>query len=146
VQALLDLKKQKPQVSIEVQLADTCNYGSISEKDAYYFDQIFRSFDTAGIKVQMFNKKNKVHGRPGYMHAKVMIVDNKKAWVGSINVSEYSFEHNREFGIFLANKSRVAAFSQFLDEDFNDTHNMSWQKSVLECRRKSSTKEVDVEE
>lgn len=136
--SIIKLKQKKPNLDIEIQLADTCNYGSISEHDAYNYSLLFRKFDDLGIKIKMFNKHHRLQGKPGYLHSKIMIVDQSLAWLGSTNVSETSFQHNREFGIFFDNQGRVSSLSQLLEEDFNNKTNSEWKKSVLDCPRKAS--------
>jgi cardiolipin synthase A/B len=36
-----------------------------------------------------------------YMHAKVVVIDDKEAFIGSENFSATSFDHNREVGLFV---------------------------------------------
>lgn len=123
-------------VQVEIQLSDICNYGSVSEKLAYESDKMFRALEDAGVKIKMFHKRHRIRGKPGYLHSKAIVVDGERAWVGSVNLSSASLNQNREFGIFFNQPSRAQAFSEFLTEDFENPTNITWQKSVHECRRR----------
>lgn len=134
--ALIAAKEANKSLKIEVQIAEPCNYGSMSEDDASNYADLFTKFDSVGISLALFGKSHKVHGKPGYLHSKVIIIDGKKAWIGSTNISETSFLHNREFGIFFSNKNRVSAFSSFLTEDFNADLNTTWKSSLSNCKKR----------
>jgi phosphatidylserine/phosphatidylglycerophosphate/cardiolipin synthase-like enzyme len=40
-----------------------------------------------------------------YIHAKVMVVDDRVAFVGSENLSAASLDHNRELGVLISGTS-----------------------------------------
>lgn len=143
--AAVIIEKAKAGVKIEILLSDVCNYGSISQKLAYEYDLMFRGLTDAGVAVKMFNKDRKIQGRPGYLHAKAIVVDKQRAWIGSVNGSSTSLNSNREFGIFFNNPHRVTELAEFLQKDFMDASNYTWQKSVLECPRRT-TKHAQPEE
>jgi len=42
-----------------------------------------------------------------YQHAKVLIIDDKMAYIGSINFSRQSMEENREVGIMTINTNII---------------------------------------
>lgn len=54
-----------------------------------------------------------------YMHAKLIIIDQKLAFVGSENLSWESLNHNREVGILISDQSTVQSLSAIFDGDWN---------------------------
>lgn len=56
-----------------------------------------------------------------YMHAKMMIVDKQKAYVGSINFSAASMERNRELGIIVADSRVLNILQQKFQEDWKNS-------------------------
>ncbi len=57
------------------------------------------------------------HDEP-YPHAKMMIVDGKRAFLGSINFSENSLKHAREVGIVVDDHAAISAFSSAFESDW----------------------------
>lgn len=53
-----------------------------------------------------------------YMHAKIIVVDGKQAFVGSENISTYSLDKNRELGILLTDSSVLATLQQTFQQDW----------------------------
>ncbi|GLV56990.1 hypothetical protein KDH_38290 [Dictyobacter sp. S3.2.2.5] len=53
-----------------------------------------------------------------YMHAKIIIVDQHKAFVGSENISTASLDKNRELGIVVSDASVINALSQTFQSDW----------------------------
>ncbi|MBX5450289.1 phospholipase D-like domain-containing protein [Thermogemmatispora sp.] len=53
-----------------------------------------------------------------YMHAKMMIVDGEKAFVGSENFSSQSLDHNRELGIVLSDQHIISVLQQTFAADW----------------------------
>ena len=64
-----------------------------------------------GVKVRYSGKLT--------MHAKMMIVDDKMLYVGSINFTPSSLEFNREVGIIVENEAVTTKASQFFWQDWN---------------------------
>jgi cardiolipin synthase A/B len=56
-----------------------------------------------------------------YIHAKLILIDNLKAYVGSVNLSTQSMDQNRELGIMLSSPSEINLLSE--------TFNSDWQKA-----------------
>jgi phosphatidylserine/phosphatidylglycerophosphate/cardiolipin synthase-like enzyme len=54
-----------------------------------------------------------------YMHAKMIIADDKKAYVGSINFSTQSMDKNRELGIILTQEDIIQTLSTTFQTDWN---------------------------
>lgn len=66
----------------------------------------------AGAKIKMVSSP--------YIHAKMIVVDNTKAYVGSINLSSQSMDENREVGILISQQDIVNKLSQDFAADWNN--------------------------
>jgi phosphatidylserine/phosphatidylglycerophosphate/cardiolipin synthase-like enzyme len=76
----------------------------------------------------------KVKNKSGYLHAKAIVVDRARAWVGSVNGSTTSIENNREFGIMLNAASEVSKLEAYINADFSHPDSETWQESLL-CKK-----------
>src|SRR5947209_2677011 len=56
-----------------------------------------------------------------YMHAKIIIVDGQKAFVGSENISTASLDSNRELGIIVSDQNALNTLQQTFQQDWNDS-------------------------
>ena len=54
-----------------------------------------------------------------YMHAKLILSDNTKAFVGSVNLSTQSLDKNRELGIILSDQKIIKKLSDTFSSDWN---------------------------
>jgi cardiolipin synthase len=54
-----------------------------------------------------------------YMHAKIIIVDGQKAFVGSENISSASLDSNRELGIIVSDQGALNTLQQTFQQDWN---------------------------
>lgn len=57
-----------------------------------------------------------------YVHAKLILVDAKFAYIGSINLSSQSMDQNREAGIILSNLQISQTLSQTFQNDWNSAN------------------------
>lgn len=94
----------------------------------------FTAFDQAGIQSRNFTRKIQIAGRSGYLHSKVIVVDQKRAWVGSVNGSTQALTQNREFGIFIDDLSQVQKLRKIVLSDFQEPNTESWKES-LNCAK-----------
>lgn len=131
-QALIE--KAKEGVEVKVMVSDFCNFGRPKATKKKKTNDIYTSFDEAGIKTKVFTPQMKIKDRPGYLHAKSIVIDNKLAWVGSVNGSVNSTTKNREFGIIFKTKKSVKKLVKIMDEDFNHPFSTTWEKS-LACEK-----------
>ena len=69
----------------------------------------------ASIKITQIDDRS---GGGYYIHAKVIVVDGKEAFVGSENASASSLDNNREIGVFVANQQDVQQIDQTIQQDF----------------------------
>jgi len=79
----------------------------------------------------MFTDLQKVGGMPGYMHAKAIVIDEKRAWVGSINGSTTAVNKNREFGVFFDDTAAVRKLIAQMQEDFTSPNSESWHEGLM---------------
>lgn len=56
-----------------------------------------------------------------YMHAKMMVADGQRAFVGSENISNASLESNRELGIVLSDQHVITTLQQTFQQDWSDS-------------------------
>jgi phosphatidylserine/phosphatidylglycerophosphate/cardiolipin synthase-like enzyme len=105
-------------VRVEIVLANLCEFGTPNASASEQITRLFMPFDTSGAKVRMFTPSVTVKGKPGYMHAKVIVADEVRAWVGSVNGSTSAVDRNREFGVFISDKKNVSRLSSILESDF----------------------------
>jgi cardiolipin synthase A/B len=58
-----------------------------------------------------------------YIHSKLILVDDTKAYVGSINLSSQSMDNNRELGIILSGSDNIGILSSTFLQDFENAKN-----------------------
>lgn len=58
-----------------------------------------------------------------YIHAKLILSDQKTAYVGSVNLSTQSLDENREVGIILGQNADLQTLSSTFDADWNKSTN-----------------------
>jgi cardiolipin synthase len=56
-----------------------------------------------------------------YMHAKIIVVDGQKAFVGSENISTQSLDRNRELGILVSDAGVLHTLEQTFQQDWGDS-------------------------
>ena len=127
-------------VAVSVTLSSLCSFGQPKDGLKREAERIFGAFDAAHIKTQMFTSQMKVGGRSGYLHAKVIVVDGWKAWMGSVNGSTMSTSRNREYGIFFWNPFSVDHLKKIIRADQSDPRGETWQES-LQCLRDHKTED-----
>lgn len=54
-----------------------------------------------------------------YVHAKLIVVDGQRAYLGSVNLSSQSLDKNRELGIIIAQSDVVDRINQVFAEDWS---------------------------
>ncbi|MCF7906347.1 hypothetical protein K9L04_00250 [Patescibacteria group bacterium] len=71
--------------------------------------------------IKKFNKniETKLIKKP-YQHSKVIIVDKKILYIGSINFSMQSMDQNREVGIILKEKKFIKRIEDIFEKDWNN--------------------------
>ena len=53
-----------------------------------------------------------------YMHAKIIVADGQKAFVGSENISTSSLDRNRELGVLISDASAIKTLQQTFQQDW----------------------------
>ena len=56
-----------------------------------------------------------------YMHAKILIIDGRTAFVGSENISNASLDGNRELGIIVSDQNVLTTLQQTFQKDWSDS-------------------------
>jgi cardiolipin synthase A/B len=123
-------------VKVELTTASACAFGFPNEKEKEKITRIYSEFDQAGISSRMFTRSMKVGEMPGYLHGKALLVDQSKAWIGSVNGSFTAFHLNREFGVQFEQAKEMQELEQFLVVDHLDPKSVSWQ-DALRCVNES---------
>jgi cardiolipin synthase A/B len=59
-----------------------------------------------------------------YMHAKMIVVDGQRAFVGSENISAASLDQNRELGIIISAPNVLNTLQQTFQGDWEDSHSV----------------------
>ena len=57
-----------------------------------------------------------------YMHAKIIVVDGQKAFVGSENISSASLDRNRELGIIVSDQGVLNTLQQTFQQDWQSSN------------------------
>jgi phosphatidylserine/phosphatidylglycerophosphate/cardiolipin synthase-like enzyme len=131
-EALMDAARRG--VKVEITVASLCAFGPPSARDQAQAKELFGAFDAAGIETRLLPEQFKVGGRPGYLHAKAMVVDGARAWVGSVNGSASALANNREFGLFFSSQASVGELDALLTADHSSSAMETWSES-LECKK-----------
>lgn len=119
-------------VDVKVIVSSACSFGEPRPYEKRQLTRIFTEFDNAGIETRMFNRNIRIDGEHGYLHAKAIVVDGTRAWMGSVNGSTQALTQNREFGIFFNDPTQVRKLSTVMSADFSNPNEESWQDS-LDC-------------
>lgn len=53
-----------------------------------------------------------------YNHTKIILIDNDTLILGSMNLSEYSLDENREIGIIITDKNIINQFLEWFEQDW----------------------------
>ncbi len=59
-----------------------------------------------------------------YMHAKIFVVDGRRAFVGSENISTQSLDQNRELGIIVADNTVLSTLQQTFQQDWSESRSV----------------------
>jgi cardiolipin synthase len=78
------------------------------------WDRAFSELTAAGAHVHVFPYSS----RALYIHAKVIVVDGAKAFIGSENFSDASLDYNRELGLTMTNPAIVSTLASTLARDY----------------------------
>jgi cardiolipin synthase A/B len=73
----------------------------------------FQELTAAGASIRTYSSSADL-----YIHAKIIIADNKEAFLGSENFSSTSLSRNRELGIVFSSPSLISSLDHTLDSDY----------------------------
>ena len=74
--------------------------------------KVAQEFIASGIQVKTITSP--------YIHAKLILVDNRRAYVGSVNLTTQSMDDNREVGIILSQQDILAPLRQTFSRDWEN--------------------------
>ncbi|MBS1959953.1 MAG: hypothetical protein JST80_10805 [Bdellovibrionales bacterium] len=131
-QALMEAAQRG--IKVYVQTASICAFGRPSASEGAAWTRIYTLFDQSKVQTRAFTQSIKVGGRKGYLHAKAILVDSVRAWVGSVNGSTTSITDNREYGIFINDEVEALKLGGFMKSDFLDPGAETWKES-LQCKK-----------
>jgi cardiolipin synthase len=83
----------------------------LTEDDDYTSE--LTELETAGVTVRLLPDRSSVL----YIHAKVIVADDSRAFVGSENFSAASLDDNRELGVVLSDPSAAATLASIIATD-----------------------------
>jgi cardiolipin synthase A/B len=72
----------------------------------------FAQLRSCGVSIRLY------HGQRYYIHAKLLVIDGRRALVSSQNLSTGSLQYNRELGITLRTKDLVSRLAADFDGDY----------------------------
>ncbi len=121
-------------VKVFIMVASACSFGRPDDSAIQSWTLTYSEFDSAGVNTKTFNASIPVNGRPGYLHTKAILVDSKRAWVGSVNGSNASLTRNREFGLFTEEPEFVKKVAQHMYQNFTERNAQTWKQS-LRCEK-----------
>lgn len=75
----------------------------------------FKVLKNSGVHIHTFNGE-----KPIYIHAKMVLIDGKRAFLGSENFSSTSLEHNRELGLITTNNGILSTLNTTFTNDYQD--------------------------
>ena len=96
---------------------------------------------SGSLRLRIFNQSipEAEAGKLGYQHAKAFVVDDKVAWIGSVNGSFTSTHINREFGIFLHDPLAISHLAEVMDYDYGKGISLQQHIPNMEWNAKSFT-------
>ena len=100
------------QRGVHVQVILPAPSGSSSDSNSSGIDVIKQ----AGVQVREDSRL--------YMHAKIIVVDGQKAFVGSENISTQSLDANRELGIIVSDQGVLNTLQQTFQQDWSDSQSV----------------------
>ncbi|GHU65305.1 hypothetical protein FACS1894123_11110 [Bacteroidia bacterium] len=126
-------------VKVSLTVASACAFGHPDNGKVQNITRVYTRFDSLGISSRMFTSQNLINGRPGYMHAKIIVVDGARAWIGSDNGSTESLTQNREYGFVFDTAPDVSRVLGTVAADHLSGDTETWRES-LSCSKDGMTK------
>ena len=115
-QALLAASKRN--VKVYLTLESICAYSKPTNTDQRRLFVLEQELEHAGIFTRAFTDRILIQAKPGALHAKALVIDQKKGWLGSVNGSTTSLTQNREFGYVFSDPSVLHHLGSVLTKDF----------------------------
>ena len=100
------------QHGVRIEVILPAPHGSQSDSNSQGIDTIKQG----GVQVKEDSKL--------YMHAKIIVVDGKTAFVGSENISTQSLDRNRELGIIVSDAGVLGTLQSTFQKDWTVSHSV----------------------
>jgi hypothetical protein len=116
-------------IDVQLMLPERSDSRIIDKAVHSFIDDMLR----AGVKVYFYTK--------GFLHAKMLIVDDLLTVVGSANMDFRSFEHNFEINAFVYGQDFNTAMRRVFDEDLRSCRRLipsEWLRRPLPQRLSES--------
>lgn len=128
------IRAAKRGVKVEATVSSLCYFDKPKPYAHERAITIYSSFDEAGISSRFFTRLIPIRGKSGYLHSKAFIIDDTRAWIGSMNGSKEAATMNREYGIFFDKPEWVKKLSTIMSADHKNPGTESWRQS-LACEK-----------
>jgi cardiolipin synthase len=116
-QTSLDIyNEEMADTTITNALEDAARRGVTVRVDMTYaseWKKAFTALTGAGVTIHTFATK-----APLYIHAKVIVADDSKAFIGSENFSSGSLNKNRELGIIVSDQATIGSLEKTFETDW----------------------------
>jgi len=134
-------------VQVEVTLASNCSFTTfLNDNTRDRHRSFYEPLIAAGVDLRFYTKLNQINGRSGYLHSKLIIADDSRAWVGSINGSASGFSTNREFGMFVDDEASIQKVIQIFADDHHSDVNEELEDNLTCKGERVQNNSMDVNE
>jgi phosphatidylserine/phosphatidylglycerophosphate/cardiolipin synthase-like enzyme len=117
-QSSLDIyNEEMADTNVTNALEDAARRGVVVRIDMTYaseWKKAFGALAAAGVQIRTYAAK-----APLYIHAKVIVADDEKAFIGSENFSSGSLANNRELGIIVTDQATIGSVEATFGKDWN---------------------------
>lgn len=125
-------KDPKGKLDVTIIVKDPCKYGV----NRATYRQLCRLKDN-GATILAFTCDNEINGLKGYMHAKMVLADGQKAWVGSQNFTGGIGSH-REYGLIITDPLNIDLLEFYFNQDRRRQYTVSYfsraNSNAYRCR------------
>jgi phosphatidylserine/phosphatidylglycerophosphate/cardiolipin synthase-like enzyme len=73
--------------------------------------------DTSDVFIKRISPRFAKKLKKPYIHAKMILIDDRYLLIGSMNLSSNSLDNNREHGIITTDSKTIQQFKQQFDKD-----------------------------
>jgi cardiolipin synthase len=92
--------------------------------------------DLSGSNIRLFAY------RPGMLHAKLIVIDDQVAFVGSVNMDVRSLYLNYELGVLIYDPARVREIADHIRAYMDASKELSWERDIRKNRLRETIEDV----